>query len=418
MMDRELRTELDDLQAKRLHRRLRRIDAVDRPRVTIEGREVLIFGSNDYLGLAGHPDVRRAAAEAAAQWGAGSTGSRLTTGNFALHEDLERNIAAFKGTEAAIVFGSGYAAGVGAIPALVGQGDLILSDALNHASLIDGCRLSRAMVRVYAHVDIDHVRELLADRVSFRRCLIITDGVFSMDGHIAPLPDLAALCAEFGAWLMVDDAHGTGVLGATGRGTMEHWTLTPCTSPGSAPDWDNALREDARSSLGRGENALLNIGGSVVQMGTLSKALGAEGGFIAGSATLIDYLRNKARSFIFSTAPGPPAMAAARASLGIVDSEPERRGRLHANARRLADSLTSAGFQLSSHGATPIISVVVGESAAALALAEGLFENGFYAPAIRPPTVPNGTARLRLSVTAEHTAADVDAIVLAMERAR
>src|SRR3569833_3968216 len=275
-------------------------------------------------------------------------------------------------------------AGVGLLTALSGLGDLILSDALNHASLIDGCRLSKAEVRVYRHVDVDHARELLADRSRFRRCIIVTDGVFSKNRDIAPLAELKALADEVDATLIVDDAHGTGVLGANGRGSLEHCGV------------DSA---------------------GIVQMGTLSKALGTEGGFIAGSRVLIDYLINRSRPFIFSTAPAPSPMAAAKAALAVLKSEPGRRQAVLANAARLREGLRVAGFDVP-NGETPIVPVIIGGSEESARLASTLLENGVYAPAIRPPTVPEGTSRLRMSVMSTHTAEDVDEAVEAMVRSR
>jgi len=413
----DLSTDLEALTAAGLRRRPRHIDSLDGPWATVDGQRLLVMGSNNYLGLAAHPTVVAAAQEAEGRWGAGATGSRLTTGSFALHEELEAALAALKGSEAALLFTSGYLAATGTIPALAGRGDLILSDALNHACLIDGCRLSGAEVRIFRHADAEHVCELLTDRASFRRCLIVTDGVFSMDGDIAPLPDLHRLSREHNAWLMVDDAHATGVLGPNGGGTAEHFGLHP---------------------------------GDIIHMGTLSKALGTQGGFIAGPSVLIDYLQNRARSFIFDTALAPGATGAAIAALKIVRNEPERRMRLQTNSRMLREivganrSLRNRVPFVGSHphpppegrgqerrvgnaascfilplssgeglgrGAsvsfTPIIPIIVGESGAAVALAARLEERGIWAPAIRPPTVPPGTARLRVSVTAAHSEEDI-----------
>ncbi|MFN3648303.1 MAG: 8-amino-7-oxononanoate synthase [Armatimonadota bacterium] len=378
-LDRELREELDRLAAAGLRRVPRRVESAAGPRVTVEGRERIVLGSNNYLGLAEHPEVRAAAADAAEKWGAGATGSRLTTGTLTLHAELERELAALKGAEEAVLFSSGYLAAVGTIPALVGRGDLVLSDALNHASLIDGCRLSRAEVRVYRHGDAEHAAELLADRERFRRALLVTDGVFSMDGDLAPLPALCDLCEERGAWVMVDDAHGTGVLGKRGAGTAE----------------------------------LLGVESRVaVQMGTLSKALGAEGGFVAGSSTLAEYLRNRARSFIFSTAPAPSTVAAALVALQVAAREPGRRARVLRGAARLAEGLRALGFDARG-GETPIVPVVIGAAEEAIRVSRRLEERGVWVPAIRPPTVPPGTARLRASVTASHTEADLDAVLAA-----
>ena len=381
-IDDALRVDLEDLDRRGLHRRLRRLDARDGAHAMLDGRSVLVFGSNDYLGLAGHPKVRAAASEAATAWGAGATGSRLTTGDLAPHKALEAELAAFKGTEAALLFSSGFAANVGTIPALVGPGDLILSDALNHASLIDGCRLSRAEVRVYRHADAGHAHALLADRGAFRRALLVTDGVFSMDGDIAPLPALASVCESADAWLMVDDAHGNGVLGPTGRGTVEHFGL---------------------------------LGRVPIHMGTLSKALGSAGGFVAGSHTLIEWLRQRARSFFYSTASPPPTVAAARAALMVTQEEPERRARVLAHAARMRDGLSALGFEVLP-GETPIIPVIIGEASEAMRLSAALESQGIWVTAIRPPTVPPGTARLRVTVTAAHTDADITEALEAFAR--
>jgi 8-amino-7-oxononanoate synthase len=371
---RALAFELADLETRNLDRRLRGLQSAPGPRVLLDGRPVLVFGSNNYLGLTEHPDVRRAAAAAALEWGTGAGGSRLLTGNLPLHQELETELATLKGAEAALLFPTGYQAATGTIPALAGSGDLILSDALNHASLIDGCRLSRAEVRIYRHGDVNHAQELLADRQRFRRCLIITDGVFSMDGDLAPLRDLTPLAADFDAWLMVDDAHGTGVLGQTGAGTAEH------------------LGVQARVP---------------VQMATLSKALGAQGGFIAGSHELISFLRNRARAFIYSTALAPASAAAALAALRVMRSEPERRRQLRENAARLRGGLQGLGLPVP-EGETPVVPVVVGGDREALELSARLEAAGVWAPAIRPPTVPPGTARLRLAVMATHQPCDLD----------
>jgi 8-amino-7-oxononanoate synthase len=374
-LDDALCTELADLEAQSLRRRLRRTESPPGPHVVLEGRAVIQLGSNNYLGLAEHPAVLAAGQEAIRKWGAGGTGSRLTSGNSTLHEDLEAELAALQSCDAALLFPTGYQAAVGTIPALVGRGDLILSDALNHACLIDGCRLSRAELRVYRHADVDHAAELLRDRSSYRRVLLLTDGVFSMDGDLAPLPALAGLCAKTDGWLMVDDAHGTGVLGSNGGGIVEHFGLE-----GRVP----------------------------VRMGTLSKALGSEGGFIAGSRVLIEYLRSRARSFIFTTAAAPAAIGAALAAVRIAQADPGRRARLGANVEFLRGALKYLGFPVL-QGPAPIIPLRIGAAADALEFARLLEERGVWAPAIRPPTVPEGTSRLRLTVTASHTRADLEA---------
>jgi len=362
---------LADLEARGLRRRLRRIDRREGVRACLDGRPALLLGSNSYLGLEQHPRVREAAAQAVAEWGAGSTGSRLTTGCLAPHAALEREIAEWFGAEAAVLFGSGYLANVGAIPALAGRGDLILSDALNHASLIDGVRLSRAETRIYRHADVAHAQALLADRGAFRHCLLVTDGVFSMDGDLAPLTALAALAEEHDAWLMVDDAHGIGVLGATGGGSAE----------------------DAGAPV-------------PIRMGTLSKALGAEGAFIAGSAALVDWLRNRARTAIYSTAPAPASVAAARAAIQLVRESPERRATLRARADFWRSGLRALGFNVP-EGITPIVPVLLGEAGLTLEFAARLEAEGVFATPIRPPTVPDGTARLRATVSAAHSEAEL-----------
>jgi 8-amino-7-oxononanoate synthase len=341
--------------------------------VVLDGREVVCFGSNDYLALAAHPEVVGAAAEAAARWGAGSSGSRLTTGGDAQAEELEAELAALKGAEAAVLFPSGYQAGATTIAALAGPDDLVLSDALNHACLIDGCRLSRAAVRVYRHADAEHAASLLADRDRFRRCLIVTDAVFSMDGDLAPLPALCDLAEHNDAWLMVDDAHGTGVLGPGGAGTAHE------------------LGVDTRVDI---------------RMGTLSKALGSQGGFVAGSRALVEVLRSRARGFIFSTAPAPPAVGAALAALGVLRREPERRSRLLALACSARRRLQERGWGVPD-GVTPIVPLVTGDAASALQLSARLESGGCWAPAIRPPSEPAGTARLRITFTAGHEEGDL-----------
>jgi len=382
-------TSLDDfahsvLQIQRergLHRSLRTVRSIDGRTAEIDGKVVLNLGSNNYLGLAQHPEVISAATDALAKWGAGATGSRLTSGTSALHSSLEAEIAEWKGAEAALLFSSGYACALGTIPALVNEKDLVLSDELNHASLIDASRLSRATVRVFRHNDTPQLFSLLADRHRFRHALVVTEGVFSMDGDLAPLPALVDICEHADAWLMLDDAHGGGILGRAGAGTAAHYGLTD-----KVP----------------------------IQMGTLSKALGAEGAFIAGSRPLIDMLTNKARSFIFSTASSPYIAAAARKAIEIAQSDEERRERLYINGSLLRDGLKAAGYSVPA-GITPIIPVIIGEPEKTVALSQRLLEHGIWAPAIRPPTVPEGQARLRISLTAAHTVTDIKTIIKAFK---
>ncbi len=369
--------ELSQLWQRHILRRMKIVESWQGPFAVIEGRQVLVMCSNDYLGLASRTELGEAAVSAIERFGFGSGASRLVSGTSELHHELEQRIADFKGTEAALLFNTGYAANTGIISALVEEGDLILSDSLNHASIIDGCRLSRAGVLVYRHRDVDHVENLLRQNVNARRKLIVSDSVFSMDGDIAPLPELAAIAEKYGALFMVDDAHATGVLGRNGRGSVEHFGLA---------------------------------GRVAVQMGTLGKALGAFGAYVAGSRTLIDYLVNRSRSFIFSTALPPLVCAASMAALKIVDCEPDLRKRLWNNRQRLVAGLQSAGIKLG-NSKTPIVPVPAGDSETALKLSENLFQNGIFAAAIRPPTVPEGSARIRLTVTASHTYQDIDRVV-------
>lgn len=339
-----------------------------------KGREILLLSSNNYLGLATHPDLIQAAVLATEQYGVGSGASRLVSGTLPPHDHLERALADFQGTESALLFGSGYLANLGIIPSLIEQGGLILADRLCHASMIDGCRLSHADLRIFQHRDVVQVESLLQRRAAHRPTLIVTEGVFSMDGDLAPLAALADLAERYEATLYVDDAHGTGVMGKTGRGTLEHFGLTHRIP---------------------------------VHMGTLSKALGGQGAYVVGSKALTDYLVNKARSFIFTTAPAPATAAAAAAALAVIQREPARLARLWSNRQRLFNGLLKLGFR-TTQTESPIIPILVGDAAMASALAAQLLIHGVYAPAIRPPTVPEGTSRVRLTVTSDHTADQID----------
>jgi 8-amino-7-oxononanoate synthase len=365
--------ELAALEDAGLRRRLRALSSGSDAEVVLDGRRVLLLSSNNYLGLACHPALRRAASEAVERWGCGTGASRLIAGHLDLHAAVEAKLAAFKGTEAALLFPSGYQANVGTLTALVGRGDHVYSDALNHASIIDGCRLSRATVHVYAHRDARGLEAELAATPPGGRRLIVTDSVFSMDGDRAPVAALAALAEHYHSWLMLDEAHATGVLGAGGAGLAEEADLT------------------ARVT---------------VHMGTLGKALGGAGAYVAGSRALIDLLVNRARSFVYTTGLAPAAVAAAGAALDVLAAEPERRAALVRNATRLRDGLRALG--LDARGDTHIVPLVVGDNRRALALAGALLERGVLAQAIRPPTVPPGTARIRLTPMATHTGADID----------
>jgi 8-amino-7-oxononanoate synthase len=368
----DLGQRLDELESKGLRRRLRLIDGPQGPRVTLDGRPVLLLCSNNYLGLADHPRLRRAAADAALRHGTGSGASRLISGTMTVHAELESRLAGFKGTDAALLFGSGYLANTGTIAALAGRGEVVFSDELNHASIIDGCRLSRAESFVYRHADPEHL-EWGLKKVRGRAALIVTDGVFSMDGDIAPLPELAKLARRHRCRLMVDEAHATGCIGPGGRGSV----------------------------------AAAGLAGEVdVVMGTLGKALGSYGAYVCGSRELTDFLLNTARPFIFSTALPPPVVASASAALDLLDERPQRTERLAGNAAMLREHLREEGLEPGGSG-TQIVPIVVGDADRAMALCERLIELGVFGQAIRPPTVPEGTSRLRFTVMATHRLAEL-----------
>lgn len=364
-----------------LSRRLTVLESGTKPVVSYKGRPVILLSSNDYLGLASHPSVIRAAVQATEQYGSGAGASRLICGTLPPHSELESALASFKGTEAALLFGSGYLANLGVIPALIGRNGLILADRLCHASLIDGCRLSGADFRVFRHRDVDHLESLLKRRQSNRRTLIVTDGLFSMDGDLAPLAELASLAQRYDAILYIDDAHGTGVMGATGRGTLE------------------ALGVEDKIPF---------------HMGTLGKALGSSGAYVVGSEEIARYLLNTARSFMFTTAPPPATAAAAHAAVTIIRQEPERRTRLWENQARMFHGLRRLGFRLT-ETVSPILPVLIGDATTALAFSEQLLAHGVYAPAVRPPTVPHDTSRIRVTVTSQHTADHLDEALQAFE---
>ena len=372
---------LGEIRARGTYRRMRVLDGVQAPRMRVDGREVLLFAGSNYLDLAAHPEVVEASARAARDLGCAAGGSRLINGNLALHEELEERLAKFLGRGAALAFATGYMANVGVIPALVGRGDVVVSDQLSHASIVDGCRLSRATVRVFPHGDLDAAEAILAEVCGEEsRVLLAVDGLYSMDGDLAPLPELVALAKRYDAMLLLDDAHGTGTLGATGRGSAE---------------------------------ALGVQSGVDIHLGTLGKALGSFGAFVAGSRALRDLLVNTARSFIFSCALAPPQVAAAIASLDIVEREPWRREQLQARAARLREQLAGYGIE-TRPSETQIVPVVVGENEPTMAICEALLERGFYAQGIRHPSVPTGTARLRLTVMATHSESEIDALAAAI----
>lgn len=379
----EWREILDQLRADNLLREPMQIDGPQGPRIRVGGVERLCFCSNNYLGLADHPALCEAAKAAIDRYGVGSGASRLISGTMEPHAALEAAIARFKRTDAALVFPTGYMANVGAISVLVERGDTVFCDRLNHASIFDGVRLSGATLRVYPHKDADALDRLL-NRAGAGRKLVVTDTVFSMDGDIAPLPELVDVCERHGATLMIDEAHATGVLGPTGRGAAEHLGIEPGRIP--------------------------------IVTGTLSKAVGSVGGFIAGGRDLVSLLANRARSFIYTTALPPAVCAASMAGLRLIDEEPERRAAVWERARRLRTGLLELGFGVG-ESETPVTPLIVGESDDALRLARQLFERNILAPAIRPPTVPDGTARLRLTPMATHTEADVAELLAAVAAA-
>jgi 8-amino-7-oxononanoate synthase len=377
------RTRLQQLADQSLNRRLHTLDSATGPTIQLAGRTVLLLASNDYLGLATHPDVIQAAVQATQRYGTGAGASRLVCGTLPPHAELEQALAAFKHTPSALVFGSGYLANLGVIPSLIARGGLILADRLCHASLIDGARLSGADLRVYRHRDLNHLESLLKRTTSGRPLLIVTDGLFSMDGDLAPLPEIATLAERFGATLYVDDAHGTGVMGQSGRGTLEHFGV------------------ESRISF---------------HMGTLGKALGSSGAYIAGPTDMIQYLINTSRPFMFTTAPPPGAAAAARAALTVLQQDPSRRTRLWRNRDHLFAGLTRLGFHLT-ESVSPILPILIGQADKALKFSEQLLAHGVYAPAIRPPTVPDGSSRIRVTVTAEHSPEQIELALSAFERA-
>ncbi len=363
----DIESSLEELRASGLHRRLRLIEGAQGPRVQLDGKPVLLLCSNNYLGLADHPRVRDAAAEAALCWGAGAGASRLISGNMAPHRQLEERLATFKGYESALLFGSGYLANVGAISALAGRNAIVFSDELNHASIVDGCRLAQAETFVYRHGDVEHLAWGLSE-AGERASLIVTDGVFSMDGDIAPLEDLVRLARSHDCRLMVDEAHATGAIGPGGRGSV--------------------------AAAGLSEEVDLVVG-------TLGKALGSYGAYVCASDALNEYLLNTARSFIFSTALPPSVLAAALMALELLEAEPERVRDLSSNAAVLREGLIAEGL-IAGGGQSQIVPLEIGDAGRTMELCELLLKRGVFAQGIRPPTVPEGTSRLRFSVMATH----------------
>ena len=372
--------ELLELEKQHLLRKPIIIESYQGAIITINRRRMLLMCSNDYLGLSQHPALKEAAVAAMERYGFGSGASRLVSGTSLIHEELEHKLTEFKKTEATILFNSGYAANTGVIPALAEKGDVIFSDRLNHASIIDGCRLSRASIRVYGHKDMNHLETLLKDHGHHSRKLIITDGVFSMDGDIAPLPDLVELAEKYNALLMVDDAHATGVLGKGGRGTVEHFGME-----GRIP----------------------------IQMGTLGKAFGSYGAYVSGSRDLIRFLINRTRSYIYSTALPPVVCAASLAALKIIKNDTARRERLWRNRERFATGLKSLKIECG-NSETPILPLMIGDTERAIKIGARLLESGIFVAAIRPPTVPEGTSRIRTTLMAGFSDHDIDMALAAI----
>lgn len=369
--------EIENLQTSGLHRELRTIDSINGSRITISGKDYLNFCSNNYLGLAGHPQIIEAAQKAVAEFGAGSGASRLISGNFILHQRLEEKIAQFKKREAAIVFPTGYMANLGVITTLLDEKDTVIIDRLDHASIVDACRLSKAKLQIYPHKNMRALEKVLSRSGIFKKRLIVTESIFSMDGDIAPLPEIIKLAKKYQAIILIDEAHATGVLGKTGRGIEEYF----------------------------GVNGEVDI-----VMGTLSKALGSLGGFVAGSDKLIDYLKNKARSFIYTTALPPSICAAAITALEIIEAQPELIEKLRINARLLKEKLA-----ISSSDDTPILPLIIGDPKKTMEISNLLFEKGFFISGIRPPTVPENESRLRITVSTMHSKEEIACLASSLQ---
>jgi 8-amino-7-oxononanoate synthase len=371
--------ELKRIKESGLYRQMKYLQSPQQPYVKIAGKSYLMLSSNSYLGLCNDQRLKQAAMDAMEKYGVGSGGSRLTTGSYEVHKKLEDEIAAFKRAEAALLFNTGYMANVGAISSIAGKDWVIFSDRFNHASIIDGCRLSGAEIIIYEHCDASDL-ETKAHSHRGRRALVVTDGIFSVDGDIAPLPEIVQVAKKYNMLLMVDDAHATGVLGENGGGTADYFGL------------QNEID---------------------IQMGTFSKALASEGGFIAGNRGLIDYLANKARSFIFSTALAPATVAVSLRALEIVQAEPRLRQSLIANSARFREKLREIGFEIMDFP-TPIISIVLGPPDLTVNFSNRLMGKNIFVSAIRPPTVPQGTSRLRINLMATHTADDLASVIDSM----
>ncbi len=372
--------ELIKIKESDLYRELKVVGNSQDTHIEIDGKIFLSFCSNNYLGLANHPSVLKAVKDAVGKYGWGAGASRLVSGNMTLHETLENAISRFKGKEAAIVFPTGYMANLGAISTLVSNGDLVICDKLNHASIIDGCRLSGADFRVYAHCNIEKLENILKKSSKYNRKLIVTDSVFSMDGDLAPLPDIVRIARKHKAMVMVDEAHGTGVFGKKGRGVVEHFDL----------------------------NKEIDV-----VMGTLSKAIGSLGGYVVGEIDLINYLRNKARSFMYTTALPPAVCAASIAGINLIQADPSLRKSLWNNVCFIKDKLKSLNINIIS-SQSQIIPLLIGDAQKAVEISKLLYKRGILIPAIRPPTVPVNSSRLRMTVMSSHTQGDLECLIEAL----
>lgn len=377
-----LTDQLNELKSQGLFNTIRTIDSPMDAHIVIDGRRMLNFCANNYLGLANHPRLKDAAKRAIDTYGIGPGAVRTIAGTMSLHTQLEQRLAAFKGADAVITMQSGFTANLAVIPALVGKEDVIFSDRLNHASIIDGCRLSRATIVAYEHNDVADLRRKIAETTDYRRRLIISDGVFSMDGDIAPLPQLYEVAQEHNILLMVDDAHGEGVLGKGGRGIVDHFDLH---------------------------------GKVDVEVGTMSKAFGVVGGLIAGKQVIIDWLRQRARPFLFSSAMTVPDVAACLEAVDMLETSDELVKRLWSNAAWFKERMKALGYDIG-HSETPIVPVMLGEASTAQQFSRKLFENGIFAMAITFPTVPQGKARIRVMNSAAHSPSDLEEALVVFEK--
>jgi 8-amino-7-oxononanoate synthase len=418
----ELQRELEERAAQGLLRRRHVLESAQDAHVTVDGQPYLSFCSNDYLGLASHPQLVAALQQGAQQWGVGAGASHLVSGHFAPHHQLEERLAAFAGKPAALLFSSGYLANLGAVQALVGRGDTVFADKLNHASLNDAMLLSRAEMRRYRHNDIGHLEQLLAQTRGGRK-LVITDAVFSMDGDLAPLPELLALCGRHDAWLLVDDAHGFGVLGEQGRGSLAHFGLdgalkNRCERNEMQGAAQRATRHtgvvgEERESTRHGRSPAQQDFQRIIYMATLGKAAGVAGAFVAAEQVVIDTLVNRARSYIYTTASPPALSVALLQSLKLIEQGDARRTHLRGLIEKLRAGLAGLPWKLMPSD-TAIQPLLVGGNPDAVALSDGLRARGIRVPAIRPPTVPQGTARLRISLSAAHRTDDIERLVGAL----